>query len=202
MVYLVDTENVANAWMSLLGQLKENDRLVLFYTKKSSKFSFDEMIQINKYADRIRFIRCGNGTPNALDFQLSAMTGYLYHSFPDEEYILIASDTGYDAMVSFMRSRGQRIKRISEQDLLTTDEPVVVSLNTPYSKELMASLLGLSTDDSQLVTIYKKYHHCRGQKEKDPRWANTFHNWLQNAVGTEKRTIYYQKLKGAGFFAK
>ena len=68
-IYLIDSENVNDAWVELLPVLEGGDRITVFYTDKSPHMCYQHVIALLEKEREIRFIKCFEGN-NALDFQL------------------------------------------------------------------------------------------------------------------------------------
>ena len=200
MVYLVDTENVGGKWLALLEQLRENDFVLLLYTEHSPKFSFDDFVYMSQYTDRLRLVSCFNGSPNALDFQLCAMAGYLCQKYPDREYIVVSSDGGYDSMIHFLSVYGYSIRRLGVEELTgETVEPVHLVPKDMVSKEKVAAVLGLSVGNKAVTNICKFYAVNKHKKDSG-RLKQMFHNYLKQEFGSDRGLVFYHKLKDSGLF--
>lgn len=126
--FLVDSENVNDNWLMLFDMADEDDKIIVFYTKKSPHMSYMSVIRLmenNKI--NIRFEESYEGT-NALDFQLVSYMGYLMGcagSFSEnkcdtasaescaDEYIIMSNDTGYDPAVRFWKDKGFAVRRFN-----------------------------------------------------------------------------------------
>ena len=82
-VYLVDSENVNDAWIALATHMEEDDEILVFYTEKSPHMSYEKVIELTRVSDRpVRWIKCVEGN-NALDFQLVTELGARVATEPD-----------------------------------------------------------------------------------------------------------------------
>ena len=113
--YYIDSENVGDDWISLLGSVAANDNIIVFYTDKSPHMNYNNLILLKNSPKEITFIKCFEGT-NALDFQLCTEIGLQVHDNPDVEFIIVSNDTGYDAVVKYLKQRKIPIKRIKGSD--------------------------------------------------------------------------------------
>lgn len=59
------------------------------------------------------YIEIENGTPNALDFQLSSYLGACIHKNPDHKYYIVSRDKGFDCVCHFWRDKSVLVKRIN-----------------------------------------------------------------------------------------
>lgn len=103
-LFLIDYENVNSAGLHGIGQLSQQDRVILFYSQSANTLSFeimDEMLAANLMPERVCIAQSGK---NALDFQLVTFLGYLIAKNKAEEYYIISKDTGYSAAAAFCQS--------------------------------------------------------------------------------------------------
>ena len=109
----IDTENVGNSWIPLMDQADADTVMLLFYTAQTSAISMPQLGRLLNFVKRadVQLINCTVGK-NALDFQLVTALGHRFAQDTEAEYIIYSSDTGYDAVVSFWRERGCRIRRV------------------------------------------------------------------------------------------
>lgn len=219
-VYLVDTENVGTRWFALLPNLKKDDKVLLFYTSLSPKFTFDEVRLMINHLDNVKFIECFNGYKNALDFQLCAVNGYLFHKDEDAAYVIVSDDCGYDGMISFMQGMGQNVTRLATkfgsdkdekkkpQRVKVTGKKVANSApeSVPKSKiitdEMVAHALSMSVHHPTVEKVTETM--IAVQNMKSSIRANSkyveFNNRLQkryHSAGSD----YYKKLKNSGLLS-
>lgn len=130
-VFLVDTENQGTLYLKDLDSLKETDLLVCISTEYSPKFTYTQLESFLNCRARFQFVSCQAGTPNALDFQLSTLLGYmLKQDEVDEtntEFIILSHDTGYYGIVSYWKSRGFNVGIRSELNSECVDVQKVLS---------------------------------------------------------------------------
>lgn len=110
--YLVDSENVNDAWIKLLPQLKRKDRIIIFYTENSPHFAAESARAVTEARNRdIIWMKCFTGK-NALDFQMVSRLGHYICEAPREEYVIMSNDRGFDAVVKYWMREGISISRI------------------------------------------------------------------------------------------
>lgn len=110
--YLVDSENVNEAWTKLLSQLKRSDNVIIFYTENSQHFTSDSTRVISEQKNvNVSWQPCFIGN-NALDFQLVSVLGYQLRQHPRRSYVIISNDTGYDAVIRYWRREGKSLSRM------------------------------------------------------------------------------------------
>ena len=198
-VYLVDTENVGPAWIQLVPRLRKKDKMYLFYTKASMKFSFEDMDYLMQYRNNLRFVACFNGHANALDFQLATMSGVMFKKHPKREYVVVSCDGGYDSMISFMRIKGQKIKRLNIEDLsfpvVETVKPKPVGI---ISDLTVAKVLKISVDNRKSHVIATVVQQELTRNTHDQAVLQAVHNRLQKKFGNRQGSMYYRQLRQAG----
>lgn len=111
-VYLVDSENVGDLWVThILALAEEEDEIVVFYTQKSPHMGYDNIRKLLADGRDVNFVKCVEGK-NALDFQLVTELGYRLGSQKEEcEYIMVTNDTGFDAVVQYWKNAEKQVKR-------------------------------------------------------------------------------------------
>ena len=114
-VYLIDSENVNDAWVELLPVLDHEDQIIVFYTDKSPHMCYQNVIALLNNDKKVEFIKCFEGN-NALDFQLVTELGYLLCSAPKQTYIIVSNDTGFDAIVKYWQKKEYDVSRIRGKD--------------------------------------------------------------------------------------
>lgn len=99
--WLIDLENTGPRWASAAGLFVPGDTAVIFWSDKTrSDWPLDSLPDVPDL--RYIFIKCGNGTPNAMDFQLCAWLGRTSREFPDARFVILSGDKGYAPLESFM----------------------------------------------------------------------------------------------------
>lgn len=112
MTYLIDSENVNDAWVKLLPTLEKRDRIIIFYTENSPHFTVDSARVITEHKDKdVTWKKCFAGK-NALDFQLVSQMGFLIGKYPQDGYAIMSNDTGFDAVAKFWLQEGVSVSRI------------------------------------------------------------------------------------------
>lgn len=198
-VYLVDTENVGPAWIQLLPRLKKKDKMYLFYTKASMKFSFEDMDYLMQYHNNLKFVACFNGYANALDFQLATLSGVMFEKHPNWKYVIVSCDGGYDSMISFMRIKGQKIKRL---DVEGTNNPVVEVVKTKpvgiVSELTVARALKVAMSDKKVCLVTNIVQQELIKNNHDQAVLQAVHNRLQKKFGNRAGSMCYKQLRQAG----
>ena len=134
-IYFIDSENVGDNWISLLNTIAPEDELLVFFTAKSPHMNYKYLILLKQSPKEVTFIECCEGN-NALDFQLCTELGYRVNEMPDNEFIIVSNDTGFDAVVKYWNHRNIPVKRIQGK-ACAAQHPSV-----PMPKPVMSSASG------------------------------------------------------------
>ncbi len=100
-LFLIDYENVNSAGLHGIGNLGEDDRVILFYSHAANTLSFeimDEMLDAGIMPERVCLEQTGK---NALDFQLVTFLGYQIAKEKADTYYIISRDAGYQSAIAF-----------------------------------------------------------------------------------------------------
>ena len=121
--YLLDYENVNASGLDGIGDLSSDCRIVLFYTKNSSKIDLGVFNMLRSMKAEMSIIEVHHGK-QALDIQLASYLGYLIGTEPaDTEYFIISKDKGYRNVQSFWPDRRIVLCRNLSPDSEIIDEP-------------------------------------------------------------------------------
>ena len=121
--YLLDYENVNASGLDGIGELTSDCRIVLFYTKNSSKIDLGVFNMLRSMKAEMSIIEVHHGK-QALDIQLASYLGYLIGTEPaDTEYYIISKDKGYRNVQSFWPDRRIVLCRNLSPHSEIVDEP-------------------------------------------------------------------------------
>ena len=113
-IYLVDSENIGSSWSQLLSSMSDEDKMYVFYTDKSPYISYENLLQVIAHCHIPVFIKCFEGK-NALDFQLVSELGFKLCQDPDQEFVIVSDDYGYDAAVRYWSGKKYNVRRIGKK---------------------------------------------------------------------------------------
>lgn len=138
-IYLVDSENVNDAWVQLLPKLDRWDRIIVFHTKNSPHFTTESASQMADFQKRLTWEKCFTGT-NGLDFQLVSRLGYLICKKPRATFVIVSNDTGFDAAIKYWVQEGKQVSRIrgascKEEAPLTEVQEKIVLEDAPDKQQ-------------------------------------------------------------------
>lgn len=115
-VYLVDSENVNDAWIQLVTCMEEQDEILVFYTEKSPHMSYEKVIELTQLSNRpIQWVKCVEGC-NALDFQLVTELGARVATQSGYEFVVVSNDVGFDAAVKYWTNRDKNVRRMKSTE--------------------------------------------------------------------------------------
>ena len=100
-VYLIDYENVHYAGWEGIDKLTKEDEVILFYSENASTIPMELHIKVVNSGANLRYIHVAKTAKNYLDFQLSALSGYLVAQTNQTDFVVVSKDTGFNAVVDF-----------------------------------------------------------------------------------------------------
>ena len=110
--YLVDVENVGNAWIDYISK-KEQVEVYLFFTVPCPYLSYVNLDTIMQACSKVTCFQCDNGK-NAADFQLVSYLGYLIASKPAcDHFIILSNDKDFECVCKFWYKKGYHVMRHS-----------------------------------------------------------------------------------------
>ncbi|MDD6214614.1 MAG: PIN domain-containing protein [Firmicutes bacterium] len=174
-VYLIDYENVHTNGLLGLDNKTKNDTIIIFYSSSSNTLSFSLHRQLSAAEAKIEYIEVTSGGKNALDFQLSSYLGYLIAQNPQNEYVIITKDNGYNVIKDFWKKRGIHLS-IAYNLSMESEKAMIKKLNEviPQYKE----------DVSTVLSYIEKYKTKQG-----------INNALVKTFGSDKAGIVYKAIK-------
>lgn len=99
-VWLVDLENTGGRWAGAAHLFRPGDTVAIFWSDKSCDVNMKSLPSVPGL--KYMFVPCSNGTPNALDFQLSAWLGRMSVLEPDAAFVILSKDKGYAPLAQFL----------------------------------------------------------------------------------------------------
>lgn len=152
--YLVDVENVGNAWIDSITQMNDV-RICLFFTAHCPSISYANLAAILNARSNVTCFQCDPG-PNAADFQLASYLGYLISSSADcDRFVIVSNDKGFDCVCSFWNKQGHRVERHPLRNQAVQPETEPLPQNT---SQLNGSNQAIPDEVAEKKAIRKK---CR-----------------------------------------
>lgn len=176
--FFVDSENVGDNWITLLHTAASEDEILVFYTSKSPNMNYKNLITLKQSEKEVTFIECYSGN-NALDFQLSTELGYRIKGSGQDEFIILANDTGYDAVVKYWKDRGNSVKRVNAKAIAALEDSKQEEMKEIPSDAVEASASNIDDGAKEILAIIGKAN------------LQLLHEALRQLYGTKKgRSIY------------
>ncbi len=133
--YLIDTDNVSRDWVEFVVARKDATGIGIFFTQHSQSLTYAQLNKLGKINGPKEYIECYAGK-NGLDFQLASALGFKIHSDPEESYVIVSRDNGYDPMIKFWNSRGFKVCKAAPE--LPKKQPrVKVKAEEPKAEEVV-----------------------------------------------------------------
>lgn len=101
---LIDWENVQPKGAELRALVPEGSDVWLFHSPEQKIDASSH--QLTYGASKVTLIPRSGAGKNALDFQLSYYMGYISARQPDEQFVVVSNDKGYDSMLTHARELG------------------------------------------------------------------------------------------------
>ena len=187
-VYLVDTENVGNAWVELLDVKKSRDRVILFYTDNSPKLSYKDLECIIQHPNSYELMQCYPGK-NGLDFQLISYLGFLIRSAPKTDYVIVSDDADYDPVIQFWNKQDVSVSRMTLRQLSYHTE-----VQTGKSVKRIEKIIDKVFQGNHMV-LKQKRAISTIVAEHGPEQLAQIHTACQKAFGTKDGGTMYRIIK-------
>lgn len=138
-IYFLDTENIGATWIDAVLRDEEVGEVVVFYTKNSQPVPLTALPKLGGIWAKLTFVECYVGQ-NALDFQLATELGYRVASAPEDEYVILTRDAGYDAIVKYWKQKNISVVRRTPDDVsAAATATVAVAAPAPASVPVLIS---------------------------------------------------------------
>ena len=132
---LIDYENVQPSALSVLE--KEHFKVVVFVGANQAKVAFDVAAQLQRLGPSASYVKISGNGPNALDFHIAYYIGHLTAAEPDAYFHIISKDTGFDPLISHLKSK--KIFACRSKDI--SDMPIVKAANSKTQPEKLAVIV-------------------------------------------------------------
>ena len=170
MTFLVDYENVPNTGLEGIEQLTEKDRVVIFLNENNT-FKARTHVKLENALAEKDYIFVNVTGPNALDFQLVTYLGMLCMEKPEEQYVVVSKDQGFDAAIKFLKGRQRNVSRKTDLAMNNTladvkklipefsdkeQNSIVNIIETYKTKQAINNNIMKQFGSGKTGTIYKK----------------------------------------------
>lgn len=111
--WFVDMENIGDSRFKLfVSNISIDDIVYIVYSDVVHGCAVESLKPLQESGIEYRLIRSPKCGDNALDFVLVAELSRVSLSNPDDEYIILSLDTGFDSVVEYLRIKGIKINRV------------------------------------------------------------------------------------------
>ena len=172
MTYLVDYENVPNTGIDGIENLTSSDNVIIFLNENNT-FKAKTHIKLENAVAKKDYIFVTSKSANALDFQLVAYLGMLCAEKPQERYVIVSNDQGYDSAIKFLKGRNFKVERKTNLAMTSTLSEV---------KKLLPELK--DEDCIKVTNVVENY-----------KTKQAINNNLMKIFGSDKTGNIYKKIK-------
>lgn len=196
---LVDYENIQNIDLSSIKD--KNIYIKMFIGSKQNNIPTDLVIKSQKLGDQIEWIQINGNGKNALDFHIAFELGKLVGKETKSFFHIISKDTGYDPLISYMKSQKIFCKR--SDDIVLLIESIQTSLQSGLSPQSSPSVNQTPTTKikesqpqnkqiSQYDLVIKKLAVVN--KTKRPKSEESLKNHIKSQLGLKDLTPVVNKI--------
>lgn len=110
---LIDFENIQPK-AEALSFLEDSRYKILIFIGAKQTVSIDRVNTIQPLGKRAQYIQIKNSGKNALDFHIAYYLGMLACQKPESMFYVVSKDTGYDALLAYMRTHKLKAQRVDD----------------------------------------------------------------------------------------
>jgi hypothetical protein len=134
-IILIDYENLQ---VKNLDELYDLDTEICVFTgPQQKKYSAEVVQSAQKFGSRLKWIPISRQGSNALDFHIAYYLGQVSQNEPKPFFHIISHDTGFDALIDFMRGQNLFIDRVE-----TIEEIPLIKKMKEIKKDPVAFIKG------------------------------------------------------------
>ncbi|WP_286396408.1 PIN domain-containing protein [Pseudanabaena mucicola] len=197
---LVDYENIQNIDLTCIKD--KNIYIKMFIGSKQNNIPTDLVIKSQKLGSQIEWIQINGNGKNALDFHIAFELGKLVGKETKSFFHIISKDTGYDPLISYMKSQKIFCKR--SDDIVLLIEAIQTSLQSgliPQSNPSSVNQSSTAKDKesqsknkqiNQYDLVIKKLTVVN--KIKRPKSEESLKNHIKSQLGLKDLTSVVNKI--------
>ena len=110
---LVDYENVQPLAESLASLNDPQIAVIVFVGSSQKTLSYDFVSSFQRLGEGGEYVKISGNGKNALDFHIACYLGILTTKAPKACFYIVSKDTGYDPLVTHLRSKKFRVHRVA-----------------------------------------------------------------------------------------
>jgi hypothetical protein len=132
---LIDFENVQPDSLEQLDHA--HFKVLVFVGASQGKLPYDVAASLQRFGDRVEYIKISGNGSNALDFHIAYYIGRLATAAPTPYFHIISKDTGYDPLIRHLRLQKVFVRRANT----ILDIPLVKISNCKSAAERVEVIL-------------------------------------------------------------
>lgn len=136
-VLLVDFENVQTLDLS---KLADDFCIMIFVGNTQKSIPFELVIGMQRFGDRLSWIKIDGNGRNALDFHIAYYLGRMSEKSGSSVFFVLSRDKGFDPLVRYMTTTGNTCRRINSLMELESVQPVTDDPNLKRVVDLLSRI--------------------------------------------------------------
>lgn len=156
--YLIDYENIQP---NDFNRLNPNQyQIWLFVGKNQTTFPLTFSQAKAKFGRAFHLIQIPKSGKNALDFILASEMGRIIKNNPNDEFVIVSKDTGFDVLIEYYQQQVKSIQRVGHANNIQLD-------NTKHKKCLsIIDTLSFALLPKVKQSYHKMPEHCLPKSQK------------------------------------
>lgn len=156
--YLIDYENIQP---NDFNRLNPNQcQIWLFVGKNQTTFPLTFSQAKAKFDTAFHLIQVPKSGKNALDFILASKMGRIIENNPNDEFVIVSKDTGFDVLIEYYQQQVKSIQRVGHANNIQLD-------NTKHKKRLsIIDTLSVALLPKVKQSYHKMPEHCLPKSQK------------------------------------
>ncbi len=110
-VLMIDYENVQQVDISEID--RESYSVKIFVGASQNKIPFELVASAQAFGENIEWVKLDANGKNALDFHIAYFLGKYSQTHPNQAFIVLSKDTGFDPLIRFLNKNGVSCSRIN-----------------------------------------------------------------------------------------
>ncbi len=130
--------------------------------------------ELQKFGTKVKYVPCGGGGHNALDFHIAYYIGHLSIEYPGVNFHIITKDAGFDPLVNHLKSK----------HIICTRWPSLSDISAPKSTTPAAPIAAAPKPSAEKVApggglVKKMIENLAKRGHAKPRSIKTLHSTIQ-----------------------
>ncbi|WP_055076371.1 PIN domain-containing protein [Pseudanabaena sp. 'Roaring Creek'] len=199
----IDYENVQNIDLTFLKE--KSFYIKIFIGTNQTKIPIDLVLKSQALGNQVEWIQINGNGKNALDFHIAFELGKLVEKEAKSFFHIISKDTGYDPLISYMKSQKIFCKRSEDIGSLIKSLQTGLQSVVPPQKNSSTDQIPTQTDlesrslnkqidqrDNQYDQVVKRLSLVN--KVKRPKSESSLKNHIKSQLGLKEQTPIVNKI--------